>query len=92
MREASFELMGLLPHRNSMPMSLQNKCKEGTSHCTEEPSGTRVHMKVSTLKRSEGVGTLVVERHRPLYDKRKDLTIIELERESMRRGGGGLPC
>jgi len=41
-------------------------------------------MKVSTLERSEGVGTLVVERHRPPYNRQKDSTIIELRRESMR--------
>jgi len=41
-------------------------------------------MKVSTLERSEGVGTLVVERHRPPYNRQKDSTIIELGRESMR--------
>jgi len=65
-------------------MSLQNEREDGTSHCTEEPSGTRVRMKVSTLERSEGVGMLVVERHRPPYDRWNDSTIIELERESMR--------
>jgi len=49
-----------------------------------ERSGTRVRTKVSTLKRSEGVETLVVERHRPLYDRQNDSTIIELGRELMR--------
>ena len=78
MREASFELMELPLHRNGTPMSLQNECEDGTSHHTEEPSGTRVRMKVSTLERSEGVGMLVVERQ-------KDLTIIELERELIRQ-------
>jgi len=67
-----------------MPMSLQNEREEGTSHCTEEPSGRRVCTKVSTLERSEGVRTLVVVRHGPLYDRWKDSTIIELEKESMR--------
>jgi len=85
MREASFELMGLQLYRNSTLMSLQNECKDGTSHHTEEPLGMRVHMKISTLKRSEGVGTLVVERHRPLYDRQKNSTIIKLGRESMRQ-------
>jgi len=67
-----------------MPMSLQNECEEGTSHRTEEPLGMRVCTKVSTLERSEGVGMLVVVRCRPPYNRRKDLTIIKLERESMR--------
>jgi len=49
MREASFELMELLPHKNSTPMSLQNERKSGILHHTEEPLGTRVHTKVSTL-------------------------------------------
>jgi len=84
MREASFELMGLPPYRNGTLMSLQNKREEGTSYRTEKPSGTRVCTKVSTLERSDGVGTLVVERHRPLYDKRNDSTIIKLERKSIR--------
>ena len=84
MREASFELMGLPPHKNSTPMSLQNEHKDGTLHYTEEPLGTRVCTKVSTLERSEGVGMLVVEKHRPPYDRRKDSTIIELGRELMR--------
>jgi len=67
-------------------MSLQNEHKDGTSHHTEEPLGMRVHMKVSTLERSEEVGMLVVERHRPLYNRQKDSTIIEIRRESMRWG------
>jgi len=66
-------------------MSLQNEREDGTSHRTEESLGTRVRTKVSTLERSEGVETLVVERHRPLYDRWKDSTIIELGRESMRQ-------
>jgi len=66
-------------------MNLQNEHEGRTSHHTEEPLGMRVHTKISTLERSEGVGTLVVERHRPPYDRRKDLTIIELGRESMRQ-------
>jgi len=41
--------------------------------------------KVFTLERSEGVETLVVERHRPPYDGQKDSTIIELERELIRQ-------
>ena len=84
MREASFELMGLPPCKNGTPISLQNECEDGTSHRTEESLEMRVHMKVSTLERSEEVGMLVVERHRSLYDRRKDSTIIELESESMR--------
>jgi len=83
-------LMGLPLCRNSTPMSLQNEHMDGTLHCAKEPSGMRVHMKVSTLERSEGVEMLVVEEHRPPYDRQKDLTIIELGRESMRRGGGEL--
>jgi len=85
MREASFKLMGLPPCKNSTLISLQNECEDGTSHRTEKSSRTMVHMKVSTLERSEGVGTLVVERHRPLYDRRNNSTIIELGRESMRQ-------
>ena len=84
MREASFELMGLPSCINSTPISLQNERKDGTWHHTEEPLGTMVHMKVSTLERSEGVGMLVVEKQRPLYDRWNDSTIIELGRESMR--------
>jgi len=83
MREASFELMGLLPRKNSTPISLQNEHKDGTLHRTEEPLGTMVCMKVSTLKRSEGVEMLVVERHKPPYDRQNDSTIIELGNESM---------
>jgi len=85
MREASFKLMGLPPHKNGTPISLQNECKDGTSHCTEEPLRTRVHTKVSTLERSEGVGMLVVERHRPPYDRQKDSTIIKLGKKLMRQ-------
>jgi len=84
MREASFKLMGLPPRRNSTPMSLRNEHKDRTSHHTEEPSGMRVCIKVSTLKRSEGVEMLVVKRHRPSYDRGKDSTIIKFRRESMR--------
>jgi len=73
------------PCRNGTPMSLQNEHENGTLHRTEEPSGMKVHMKVSTLERSEGVGMLVVERHRPPYNRRKDSTIIEPERELMRQ-------
>ena len=83
-REASFKLIGLLSHKNGTPISLQNKHKDGTSHRTEEPSGTRVHTKVSTLERSDGVETLLVERHRP-PDRWKDSTISELGRELMRQ-------
>ena len=85
MREASFKLIGLPPHRNSTPMSLQNDHEDGTLHRTEKPLGTRVHMKVFTLERSEGVGMLVVERHRPPYNRWNDSTIIELGRESTRQ-------
>jgi len=84
MREASFELMALLPHKNGTPISLENEREDGTSHRTEEPSGTMVCTKVSTLERSERVGMLVVERHRPPYDKQNDSTIIKLGRELMR--------
>jgi len=66
-------------------MSLQNEHEDGTLYRTEESSGTRVRMKVSTLERSEGVKILMVERHRPLYNRQKDSTIIELGRESMRQ-------
>jgi len=85
MKEAFFELMGLPPHKNGTPMSLQNERKDGTLHRTEEPLGMRVHTKVSILERSEGGGTLVVERQRPPYDRRKDSTIIKLGRVLMRQ-------
>jgi len=78
MASASFEVMGLSCRMNGTPISLQNNQDDGISHCTTEPLGTRVRTKVSTLERSEGEGTAVVVRHKPLYDSRNDSTMVVL--------------
>ena len=74
MTSAFLGVMELPPHRKGTPTSLQNKQDEGISQWTVEPSEMTVRVKVSNLKRSEGEGTLVVVRQRPLYARWKNST------------------